>query len=86
MKFRSFTDYFCTLKVFFSFFLFFFFFSSPQYSQALLLIRMMDGAELWLQPSPAASWELRDTEGEVGKEGRCALGQGQEVVMVGGGF
>ncbi|KAL3042530.1 hypothetical protein OYC64_020458 [Pagothenia borchgrevinki] len=33
----------------------------------LSLIRMMDGAELWLQPSPAASWELRDTEGETEK-------------------
>lgn len=60
--------------------LFFFFFCSfslsffsPSSSSSLLstarlsLIRMMDGAELWLQPSPAASWELRDTEGEGGE-------------------
>lgn len=40
---------------------------------------MMDGAELWLQPSPAASWELRDTEGEVG------MGWGGGGVRVGSG-
>lgn len=70
-------QFFSSIKIFSS--------SSLSSSSSLLstarrsLIRMMDGAELWLQPSPAASWELRDTEGEVGTEGRCALGQGQEM-------
>ena len=53
-------------------------FSSGLLSTARLsLIRMMDGAELWLQPSPAASWELRDTEGEVGRSvsGRGCWGE-----------
>lgn len=58
----------------FNSFTFFFSFSSSLLGSARLsLIRMMDGAELWLQPSPAASWELGDTEGEV--KG-CAFGGG----------
>lgn len=48
----------------------------------LSLIRMMDGAELWLQPSPAASWELRDTEWEVEGTvlGRESGGGGSELL------
>lgn len=63
-----------------------FFFSSLLLSTARLsLIRMMDGAELWLQPSPAASWELRDTEWEVegtvlGRESGSSEGGGGEWV------
>lgn len=65
-----------------------FFFSSLLLSTARLsLIRMMDGAELWLQPSPAASWELRDTEWEVegtvlGRESGSSEGGGGSCLAV----
>lgn len=57
---------------------FLFSFSSSSFlsTARLTLIRMMDGAELWLQPSPAASWELRDTEGEVEGERGGGVGSG----------
>lgn len=66
-----------------------FFFSSLLLSTARLsLIRMMDGAELWLQPSPAASWELRDTEWEVegtvlGRESGSSEGGGGGSELLG---